>query len=205
MDLILLKPGNQTVFGGDSPPSGFETGGSTISNDGTEWEWDPGITDYFTPGTDGVIELVSVHQGMKQQVTTDVSNSARTSGRPVITEFTCVKYVDKTSIKFYDYCLRAKPLDDRDTPPTSIFVCRNSGDAMILIMRFQVRYALVSEIQFQSHPDDMPTEQFKLNFAEIMWDFTVQNPDSKWVPGKKASGWSLMKNGPIGAFSQPGP
>lgn len=90
MDLILLQPGDQSIFSGSDKA---ETVNSRF--------------DRGTGPTGFCIELVSLHQGMKQQVTTDVSNQARTSGRPVITEFTLVKYVDKTSVKLYDYCLRA--------------------------------------------------------------------------------------------------
>ena len=187
MDLILLEPGDQTVVDTDN---GWETGGSLIDN---EWR-EEGLS------FEKCIELVSIHQGMKQQVTTDVSNSARTSGRPIITEFTCVKYVDKTSVKFYDYCLRAKPLGIGKDQPTKLHILRNSGDQTARIMSFSLRDALISEIQFQSHPDDMPTEQFKLNFTEIIWQFTVQNAQTG-IKGQKASGWSLARNRPIGEFT----
>lgn len=189
MDLILLQPGNTEVFGGD--PNSWTKGGSLIDNVDRDKILDLGQC----------IELVSIHQGMKQQVTTDVSNSARTSGRPVITEFTCVKYVDKTSVKFYEYCLRAEPLGKGQKQPTKIYICRNSGDKTANIMTFTLRDALISEIQFQSHPDDMPTEQFKLNFTEILWDYTVQNADTSRA-GKKSSGWSLARNRVIGDFTK---
>lgn len=186
MDLILLQPGDPDVFGGSDA-------GSLIDGD---WR-----DDILTITDKPCIELVSIHQGMKQQVTTDVSNRARTSGRPIITEFTCTKYVDATSVKFYEYCLRAEPIGKGDAA-TKIFICRNSGDATANIMTFSIRDALISEIQFQSHPDDMPTEQFKLNFTEILWDYTVQNVDTSRA-GKKSAGWSLMRNRPIGAFTDP--
>ena len=190
MDLILFEPGNSEIFDGDN---GWASGGSLIDN--TEWRQQD---DYVNIGQ--CIELVSVHQGMKQQVTTDVSNSARTSGRPIITEFTCVKYVDKTSVKFYDYCLRAEPLGKGKDAPSKLYILRNSGDKTANIMTFWLRDALISEIQFQSHPDDMPTEQFKLNFTEILWIFTVQNADTS-TAGNKMSGWSLARNRPIGKFT----
>lgn len=189
MDLILLQPGNPELFGGDD--NGWSTGGSLI---------DPGDWRDANIQFGQCIELVSVHQGMKQQVTTDVSNSARTSGRPIITEFTCVKYVDKTSVKFYEYLLRAEPLGKGADAPTKIYICRNSGDKTANIMTFSLRDAILSELQFQSHPDDMPTEQFKLNFTEILWEFTVQNADTSRA-GSKFSGWSLSRNRVIGSFT----
>lgn len=187
MDLILFQPGDASIF---PKPNGFDTGGSLI--DGKKW-MDPGIK------LGQCIELVSVHQGMKQQVTTDVSNSARTSGRPVITEFTCVKYVDKTSVKMYEYCLRAQPLGVTDKNPSFLYILRNSGDQTSNILTFALRDALITEIQFQSHPDDMPTEQFKLNFTEILWTFNVQTPEMKTL-GAVTTGWSLARNRPIAQF-----
>ena len=102
MDLILLEPGNKDIFGGDNS---WANGESLIDNKDDIWQG-------FAPPSKNLgqcFQLLSVHQGMKQQITTDVSNSARTSGRPIVTEFTCVKYVDKTSVKLYEYCLRAEP------------------------------------------------------------------------------------------------
>ena len=187
MDLILLQPGDKDIFGG---ANSWSNGGSLIDD-----VWRDEVSNYGE-----CMELVSIHQGMKQQITTDVSNSARTSGRPVITEFTCVKYVDKTSVKLYDYCLRAQPIDKGPDSPTIIYLSRNSGDKTANIIKISLRNTIISEIQFQSHPDDMPTEQFKLNFTEILWTYTVQRADTK-AAGNLATGWSIARNRPIGQFT----
>ena len=187
MDLILLQPGNKTIFGSNDFNGSIDAG--------------PGGLDDPIAGQLGhCIELVSVHQGLKQQVTTDVSNSARTSGRPIITEFTCVKYVDRTSAKFYELCLRAEPLGKGKDQPTRIHILRNSGDKTANVISFHLRDALISEVQLQSHPDDMPTEQFKLNFTEILWECTAQNADGSRAV-TELSGWSLARNRPIGSFT----
>ena len=47
---------------------------------------------------------------------------------------------------------------------------------------------------------DMPTEQFKLNFTEILWTYTVQTPDMQ-VKGNVTAGWSLTHNRSLTAFS----
>jgi type VI secretion system secreted protein Hcp len=185
MDLILLQPGDQSLFGGDNT---WKTGGSLIDK-----EWRDSVT---MSDLKNCIELVSIHQGIKQQMTTDVSNSARTSGRPIVTEFTCVKYADKLSVKFFDLCLRAKPMGSGSDQPTKIYVCRNSGEQTSVILTMALRDAMISEIQFQSHPDDMPTEQFKLNFTEILWQHTVQLADAS-IAGQLSSGWSLARNRPL--------
>ncbi len=187
MDLILLQPGDDAIFGGKIAGANGSTG---IDN-----TWRDKVLNLGP-----CLELVSIHQGMKQQTTTDVSNLARTSGRPIITEFTCVKYVDKTSVKFYDYCLRAEPLGKGPKNPTMIYIGRNSADATANIMTFALRDAIITEIQFQSHPDDMPTEQFKLNFTEILWTYTVQLPEVS-SGGNMKAGWSLLRNRPIGELT----
>jgi type VI secretion system secreted protein Hcp len=185
MDLILLQPGDQSIFGGSD---------STLL-DNSRWDAGAGPTGFC-------IELVSMHQGMKQQVTTDVSNQARTSGRPVITEFTMTKYVDQTSVKLYDRCLRAALLNTASGPSSFIYIARNSGDKTANIITIELKHALISEIQLQTHPNDMPTEQFKLNFTEIVWTFTTQKNDMT-RPGNVMAGWSLAKNMPIAAISYP--
>ena len=165
MDLILLCPGNANLF--------------------------PGLESNALADLGPCIELISVHQGIKQQVTTDVSNSARTSGRPVISEFACSKYVDQTSVKLYDCCLRVAPLGMGMDHPSYIHILRTSGDKATRLITFALRDAIVSEIQLQSNPNDMPTEQFKLNFTEILWTYD----------GQPTSGWSLARNRPIGQFT----
>lgn len=188
MDVILLEPGNgECVFG-----KGADSGGSLIDS-----AWRDGGA---LPDMGRCIELVSLHQGMKQQVTTDVGNAARTSGRPVITEFTCVKYVDAISVKLYELCLSAQPLGSGAAQPTKLHIARHSGDKTANIITIALRDALISEIQLQTHPNDMPTEQFKLNFTEILWSYSVQQADGQ--PGARhTTGWSLARNRPIHTFT----
>lgn len=185
MDLVLLKPGDDSIVGE------VGNGGSLIEGD---------IVGIDGATLDGCIELVSMHFGMKQQLTTDVSNSARTSGRPEVHDITCVKYFDKTSTKLYKHCLSAIPLGAADKKST-IFVCRNSnwdgGSVIANIMTIELGNALVSTIQSQSHPNDMATEQFTLNFTDINWSYTVQNSQAQ-SKGKISFGWDVARNRSIG-------
>ncbi len=180
MDLILLKPGDDTIVG--SGPGASMIGG--------EFSGPPSLN------LENCIELVTCNFSMQQQMTTDVSNSARTSGRPVLHDITCVKYVDKTSPKLYHYCLGAIPVGTKK--PTYIYMCRNNRgtdpkDGIINIMTLELSNAMVSSIALQSHPNDMPTEQFTLNFTEIKWIFTVQTNEAE-TQGQVAAAWSVSKN-----------
>ena len=190
MDLILLEPGNRELVFGKTPDD--DNGGSLIN---ASWRNGGALQDIGP-----CIELVSLHHGMKLQMTTDVSNSARTSGRPVITEFTCVKYVDSTSVKLYELCLQAQALGTGPAQATRLYIARNSGDKTANIISILLRDAMISEIQLQTHPDDMPTEQFKLSFTEILWTYSVQLADGKPAT-QHTTGWSLARNRPIGTFT----
>lgn len=187
MDLILLEPGNAALFDGYS---GAGDAGASAREKWPGLELDLGLC----------YELVSIRQGMKQQVSTDVSNSARTSGRPVITEFTLTRYVDQASVKFYDLCLRAEPLGKGAGAPTRLHILRTSGEQPALVLTFALRDAIISEIELQSHPDDMPTEQFKLNFTEILWTCGMPRHDGR-NGSVQTTGWSLARNRPIGQLT----
>lgn len=206
MDLILLQPGDDSLFAAsDAAKNSWNAGGSLINTT----DWGSGPDDTVAKFNDkpkieftgkAHIELVSMRQGVKQQMTTDVSNSARTSGRPIVSEFICTKYVDKTSVKFYDLCLRAKPLGAGKDKPTMIYILRNSGDRTANILTIALRDAMISEIELLTHPDDMPTEQFRLNFTEVLWKYTVQRADTISA-GVVPAGWSIARNRPIGEFT----
>jgi type VI secretion system secreted protein Hcp len=189
MDLILLEIGDNSFFGGTQQGSG----GTSIES---AWKgaWPATIN------AAQCIELVSLDQSLKQTVTTDVSNSARTSGRPIVSEITCVKYLDRASVRMNDCCLRAVALGRGKDQPARIHMARNDGDSTFLVMTIALRDALVSSISLQTHPDDMPTEQFTLNFTEIIWTYMRRTSDGK-PAGIMTSGWSLARNRPIAQFS----
>ncbi len=63
-----------------------------------------------------------------------------------------------------------------------------------------LRDALRSEIELQTHANDMPTEHFKLNFTEILWSYSMQQAHGQ--PGAQhTAGWSLARNRPSHTFT----
>ncbi|KAB8042696.1 Hcp family type VI secretion system effector [Janthinobacterium aquaticum] len=184
MNLILLQPGNPALLDALSDVGDM---------DRSKWAG-------MLPDCGPCIELISVHQGMKQQVSTDVSNSARTSGRPILSEFTLTKYIDRTSVNLYGLCLRAEPLGKGASAPTRLHIMRAAGEQPASLITFALRDAIISEIQFQTHPNDMPTEQFKLSFTEILWTYDAQQSRSKGVAAQ-TTGWSVLKNRSIEQFT----
>jgi type VI secretion system secreted protein Hcp len=178
MDLVLLKPGIEALSGASLISGTLVDGGDELA---------------------GCIELVSSHFGMKQQMTTDVSNAARTSGRPVLNDITAVKYLDKVSPLLYKHCLSAVPIDDGATP-TQIFLCRNvsnegdGGSSSIgNIMTIKLWNCMISSVEAQSHPNDMATEQITLNFTDIEWVTSNQNSQAS-ITGSVVYNWSVAQN-----------
>ncbi len=192
MDLVLLQPGNPDIV--TNPGEG----GSLLAGNVN------GLPDDIK--LDGCIELLSYHYGMKQQITTDVSNSARTSGRPSLTDITCVKYYDKTSTALYQNCLIGSPIDTGDPKkPTKLFLLRNAPgkddtNTIANIMTIEMQNVLVSSIECQSHPNDMATEQLTLNFTDIQWTYSAQHASAQ-INGQKIANWSVARNRPS-AFVQ---
>jgi|TARA_B110000977_G_C10982835_1_gene456809 type VI secretion system secreted protein Hcp len=180
MDLVLLKPGTVEV------PEGL---GSLV--EGSIVGVDTDLKD--------CIELVSCNYGFSQQMTTDVSNQARTSGRPNINDITIVKYLDVVSPILYRHALSATPLDDGEENLTEIYLCRNSnqdGDDNNIgaIMTLTLSNCMISSVQAQSHPNDIATEQFTLNFTDIKWAANFQGVDANSIAGTLAYQWSVAKN-----------
>ncbi|MNR99680.1 hypothetical protein D3C72_309200 [compost metagenome] len=188
MDLILLEPGDPDLI----PATGDEADAGLIA---PQWHMDR-----LKLGR--CIKLVSLHQGMLQKIaiSTEQDHASAAKTRPIITEMTCVKYVDKNSVTLYEYCLRAQVLGKGKEHPTRLYIARNSGENITNILTLSLRDALISEIQSQSHPNDMPTEQFKLNFTEILCTSSILQGDIETV-GKLTHGWSFIHNRAITQFS----
>lgn len=71
--------------------------------------------DSLLEGYKDKIEIMSYSHNVAMQVTNDVSNSERTSGKPHIGEFTLTKFVDSSTPTLNSYCspasrFRKRPL-----------------------------------------------------------------------------------------------
>ncbi len=181
MDLILLKPGNPNIVGENLIEGPFRG----VSNASMKAPENPNDKNQ-------AIQLLSLAYGLAQQTTTDVSNTARTSGKPNIQDFTAVKYMDASSPKLYQCCLDATPIGKGDEI-TYLYLCRNSGGEIINIMTYALENALISSLHCQVTPGDMPTETFTLNFTKISWNYTVQESDTS-MGGNIGAFWEVTKN-----------
>ena len=93
--------------------------------------------DSLLEGYTDKIELMSYSHNVAMQVTNDVSNSERTSGKPHIGEFTVTKFVDTATPSLNEYCCAGKPITT-----AKITIGRNAAE---LLSRFGATFDDVVE------------------------------------------------------------
>lgn len=98
------------------------------------------------------MDVVSVHQG----------DLIWQGSRPTLSSLYVVKYVDMYSVKFYDCVVNGTRF-----PKAELMIFRNGSH----VMTFVFEGARIKSIEFQSHPDDMPTEEFVLTGEKISWTY----------------------------------
>jgi type VI secretion system secreted protein Hcp len=139
-------------------------------------------------GYAGKLELLSFSHGVAMQITGDISNSERTSGRPNHTDMTVTKYLDAASPVLNQACCEGKAF-----PEVNIIIGRNDGGRAVELMRYVLKGVLISSISVGGGGGDRPVETLTLNYNQITWRFTAQKPEvdsPKVTEGK----WDLESN-----------
>lgn len=137
------------------------------------------------------IELMSYSHNVAMQVTNDVSNSERTSGKPFIGEFTATKFIDTSTPTLNEYCCSGKPIAE-----AKITIGRNAAEGSGKLLPFIV-YTLsnvvLSNVSVSGGTGGKPVESLSLNFTKIKWELTAQKDDGT-KEGTAASTWDLAAN-----------
>ncbi len=141
------------------------------------------LTDYV-----GKMELLSFSHGVAMQITGDLSNTERTSGKPNHQDMTVTKYLDAASPVLNQTCCQGKDFDKVD-----IIIGRNDGGKVIELMRYTMKNVLISSISIGGGGGDKPVETLTLNYNDIAWKFTSQNA-SLGAKGVVNGTWNLATN-----------
>ena len=134
------------------------------------------------------MELLSFSHGVAMQITGDISNSERTSGKPNHQDMTVTKYLDAASPVLNQSCCEGKAF-----PQVDIVIGRNDSGAVVELMRYTMKNCLISSISIGGGGGDKPVETVTLNYNQITWKYTSQKPEvgkEGNVPGK----WNLSTN-----------
>ena len=133
------------------------------------------------------MELLSFSHGVAMQVTGDISNSERTSGKPNHQDMTVTKYLDSASPVLNQSCC-----EWRDFPQVDIVIGRDDHGSVNELMRYTMKDVHISSISIGGGGGDKPVETVTLNYNQISWRYSPQRPEAGDVEGK----WNLSTNSP---------
>jgi type VI secretion system secreted protein Hcp len=139
-------------------------------------------------GFEDKIQILSFSHGIAMQVTSDPSNSERTSGKPNHQDLTISKYVDLATCPTLAACNAGTNLKT-----CTITVGRNDAGAVLPYLVYTMENVIVSNASLSSGGGDRPVETISLNYTKVKWDFTQQKADT----GKKGNNgavWDLATN-----------
>jgi type VI secretion system secreted protein Hcp len=134
------------------------------------------------------IELLSFSHGVAMQITGDISNTERTSGKPNHQDFTITKYLDQSSPKLNEACCKG---DNFTT--VEVVVGRNDKGAVIPLIKYTLKNVVLSSVSIGGGGGDKPVETVTMNYNHITWDFHTQKSEGTeagHIPGK----WDLAMN-----------
>lgn len=134
------------------------------------------------------LELLSFSHAVAMQITGDVSNSERTSGRPNHTDMTVTKYLDSASPVLNQACCEGKTF-----PEVNIIVGRNDGGKVAELLRYTLKGALISSVSVGGGGGDRPVETLTLNYNHITWKYVPQQSESG-SPEVAEGTWDLTRN-----------
>lgn len=134
------------------------------------------------------IELMSFSHGLTMQVTGDVSNTERTSGKPRHQDFHVTKYMDKSSPLLNQKLCQAQDLGD-----VVITVGRNDNNTVIPLIIYTLQKAVLSSVSVGGGGGDKPVESLSINYGAIKWDYTAQKEDGGKA-GTVSGSWDVAAN-----------
>ena len=152
-------------------------------------KFDPGIPGTSTmKGAEAQIELLSFSHGVAMQITGDVSNTERTSGKPNHQDFTVTKYLDQSSPKLNEACCKGDNFKS-----VEVVVGRNDKGAVIPLIKYTLKNVVLSSISIGGGGGDKPVETVTMNYNHITWDFHTQKAEGA-EQGHVDTKWDLAKN-----------
>jgi type VI secretion system secreted protein Hcp len=137
------------------------------------------------------MELLSFSHGVAMQITGDISNSERTSGKPNHQDMTVTKYLDNASPVLNRSCCEGKTF-----PQADIIVGRNESGSIVELLRYTLKNVLISSVSVGGGGGDRPVETLTLNYGQITWQYSRQKRGEEGGVKPVKAGWNLQTNRP---------
>lgn len=139
-------------------------------------------------GFEKQIEIMSYSHNVAMQVTNDVSNTERTSGRAHVGEFSLTKFVDLATPVLNEYCCSGKVI-----PTAVLTLCRNDNGNMLPFIVYTLSNVIISHLSVSGGSGGKPVETLSLNFTKIKWEITAQKATGE-KEGNSSSVWDMAMN-----------
>ena len=147
----------------------------------------PGDSDI--KGFEKKIEVLSFSHGVAAQVTGDVSNTNRTSGKPHHSDFSFTKYTDGASPLINQKCCEGANLGT-----VTVTVGRNDKGVVLPFLVFIMDNVVISNVSIGGGAGgDKPVESLSLNYSRIQWKYTSQKAEGG-KEGEIVGQWNLATN-----------
>lgn len=134
------------------------------------------------------IEVLSFNHGVSAQVTSDVSNQNRTSGRPMHQDFTLTKFLDKSSPLLNQKCCMGSVLGE-----VVVTVGRNDAGEILELVTYTLSDVVISSVSVGGGGGGKPVETVSLNYSAITWTYVVQ-AEGGGGDGNVVGAWDLSEN-----------
>ena len=134
------------------------------------------------------IEIMSYSHNVAMQVTNDVSNTERTSGRAHVGEMSLTKFVDLSTPKLNEYCCSGKMIKE-----AVLTLCRNDDGKMLPLIVYTLTNVIISHLSVSGGSGGKPVETMSLNFTKIKWEITAQKLGGQ-KEGNVSSVWDMAMN-----------
>ena len=139
-------------------------------------------------GYESHIECLSFSHGVSMQMTSDVSNTKRTSGKPNFQDFVISKYMDKGTPSYNQYCTQSTDLGD-----VTITILQNDQGALIEMMKYTLKNTLVASVSVGGGGGGVPSETITFSYSAIAWDYKPQKTAGT-AAGTASATWDLAAN-----------
>ena len=139
-------------------------------------------------GFEKQIEVLSFSHGVAAQVTGDVSNEQRTSGKPMHQDFSLTKYADTSSPLLNQKCCEGANLGD-----VTVTIGRNDKGVILVLYTYIMKDVILSSVSIGGGGGGKPVESLTLNYSRIEWHYTSQKQEGG-KEGEIVGKWDLSKN-----------